>query len=203
MKVIADIAELEAIYGQPVPTSLVKVVDRMTPEYRAWIGAARFCILSSVGPEGTDATPRGDDGPVVAELDAKTLLLPDWAGNNRIDNLRNIVRDPRCSLMFLVPGSNNVVRANGTGRITADPDLRTRFAKAGKLPRTVLVFSIDEMYFQCAKALMRSDFWGDPRPAVPTAGDFLKAATSGREGGAGYDADYPARAPGQFWERSD
>jgi uncharacterized protein len=203
MKTISDIEELEAIYGAPVPTSLAKVVDRMTPEYRAWIKAARFCILSSVGPEGTDATPRGDDGPVVVIHDPKTLLLPDWAGNNRIDGLRNIVRDPRCSLVFLVPGSTNVVRANGAGAITADEVLRDRFSKGGKRPKTVLVFTIDEMYFQCAKALMRVDLWGDARPVVPSAGDFLKAATQGREGGEAYDAAYPARAPGQFWERSD
>ncbi len=202
VKYLRDISELEAIYGEPVPTSLTKVVRRMTPLYRRWIMASKFCVLSTVGPEGTDATPRGDNGPVVAELDEQTLLMPDWAGNNRIDSLRNIVRDDRVSLMFMVQGSNNVVRVNGRGRVTADSDIRERFIKAGKLPRTVLVVAIAEIYFQCAKAVMRAGLWGkDEAPDVPTAGDFIRAATKGAEGGAAYDATYEARAKKQFWER--
>lgn len=203
LEVIKTEAELEAIYGKPVKASLTKVVDHLTPEYRAWITASKFCVLSTVGPEGTDATPRGDDGPVVQELDAKTLLMPDWAGNNRIDNLRNIVRDDRVSLMFFVQGDNNVVRVNGRGVITADEGLRRRFAKGEKLPKTVLCVTITEAYFQCAKAMMRAGVW-DPdaeRPKVPTAGDFLKAASNGKEGGAAYDAAYEDRAKNQFWER--
>jgi PPOX class probable FMN-dependent enzyme len=199
---ITDEAALATLYKPAMPTSILKVADHLTPEYRAWIAASRFCILSSVGPEGTDATPRGDDGPVVEISDDRTLLLPDWAGNNRIDSLRNIVRDPRCSLMFLIPGNMNVVRVNGTGRITADDGLRARFDKDGKRPRTVLEVRLGEVYFQCAKALMRARLWrGEASPDVPTAGDFLKAMTKGAEGGAAYDAAYEARAKAQFWER--
>lgn len=105
---------LDALYGAPGEASIVKVMDRLTPCYRDWIAASRFCVLTTVGPEGTDGSPRGDDGPVVLELDEKHLALPDWRGNERIDSLRNIVRDGRVSLMFMVPGSNNVVRVNGT-----------------------------------------------------------------------------------------
>ncbi len=123
MEFITTLPALEALYGTPGEASLAKVARRMTPAYRAWIARARFCILSTVGPEGTDASPRGDDGPVVAEIDPGTLALPDWRGNERIDSLRNIVRDPRASLMFLVPGSNNVVRVNGRARVTADGPL--------------------------------------------------------------------------------
>lgn len=196
-----NLAELEAIYGPPVPTALIKVADHLTPQYRAWIMASRFCILSTDGPEGTDATPRGDDGPVVAELDERTLALPDWSGNNRIDGLRNLVVDPRCSLLFMVPGSNNVVRANGTGRITADDGLRDRFAKSGKRPNTVLVIAISEVYVQCAKALMRSQLWSAEAPDVPSTGDILKAMSGGTEGGADYDKGYAARAAQQLWTR--
>jgi len=203
VRYLETLDELEAVNGPAIPTSLAKVVDHLTPEYRCWIMASKFCVLSTVGPDGTDGTPRGDDGPVVAELDERTLLMPDWAGNNRIDSLRNLIVDPRCSLMFMVPGDNNVVRVNGTGRLTTDDGLRARFEKNGKLPRSVLVMHIDEIYFQCAKALMRSGLWqGTERPDIPTAGDFLKAVTKGREGGADYDANYAARARAQFWERS-
>lgn len=113
MRFIETVEELEGQYGTPGEAAVLKVARRMTPAYRAWITRARLCILSTVGPEGTDASPRGDDGPVVAELDPGTLALPDWKGNERIDSLRNIVRDPRVSLMFFVPGSNNVIRVNG------------------------------------------------------------------------------------------
>lgn len=120
MEFIETEAALAALYGSPGEAALAKVARRMTPLYRAWIGRSRFCVLSTVGPEGTDASPRGDGGPVVLELDAGTLALPDWRGNERIDSLRNVVRDPRVSLMFFVPGSDNVVRVNGRGRVTAD-----------------------------------------------------------------------------------
>ena len=97
MHQVSDIAALEALYGPPAEASLIKVTDYLTPEYRTWIGASRFCVLSTIGPEGTDGSPRGDDGPVVRIADDRTLLLPDWRGNNRMDSLRNIVRWPRQS----------------------------------------------------------------------------------------------------------
>ncbi len=103
MAKIETIEALEALYGAPSGAALRKVAKRLTPMYRQWIAASRFCILATVGPEGTDASPRGDDGPVALELDAGHLALPDWRGNNRLDSLRNIVTDGRVSLMFMVP----------------------------------------------------------------------------------------------------
>jgi uncharacterized protein len=204
MDIIDSIAELETIYGAPMPTSLAKVADHLTPEYTRWISYAKFCILSTVGPEGTDATPRGDDGPVVAIQDPRTILLPDWAGNNRCDSLRNIIRDDRLSLMFMVQGSGTVVRVNGRGKITADETLRQKFARKAMLPRTVLVVTLDEVYFQCSKAMMRSRLWGEAPDIskLPTAGEFLKAMTDGREGGAEYDAGYEDRAKEILWVRN-
>ena len=134
---VEDIASLEALYGTPPQAALVKVARRMTPAYRRWIMESRLCVLSTVGPEGTDGSPRGDEGPVVAELDPGTLAMPDWHGNNRLDSLRNIVRDGRVSLMFMVPGSANVMRVNGTARLSTDEALRGRFEKKGRLPTTV------------------------------------------------------------------
>ena len=198
MDTVNSIEALEALYGPPVPASLTKVTNRMTPLYRQWIEAARFMVLATVGPEGTDASPRGDDGPVVQIAGDATLLLPDWRGNNRIDSLRNIVRDGRVSAMFLVPGSANVVRVNGTAVLTADQGLRERFAKGGKRPATVIVITIGEMYFQCAKAVMRADLWGDARPEVPTAGQFIKEMKSDFDA-EGYDGGYSDHAKDRMW----
>lgn len=201
MKFLETTDELEAHYGSPGEASLIKVADRLTPTYRSWIMASRFCILTTVGPEGTDGSPRGDDGPVVLELDETHLALPDWRGNERIDSLRNIVRDPRVSLMFMVPGSNNVIRVNGEAKLTADPDLCARFEKAGKQPRTVAVIRIHEIYSQCARAIMRSGIWsaGDESAGLPSVGDMLKEMTSGEFDGAGYDIEWPKRAKTTMW----
>lgn len=197
---IETIEQLEALYGQPKAPSLVKVADRVTPEYRAYIEAAPFVALATVGPEGLDCSPRGDNGQVVFVEDDKTLSLPDWRGNDRIDSLRNIVRDPRVSLMFLVPRSTTIVRANGQGRISANPELLQRFAKSGKVPRTVLLISIDEIYFQCARAVMRAGLWNNtPAPDLPKAGEILAAMTNGHEGGTEYDKTWPERAAKTLW----
>ncbi|UWQ51639.1 pyridoxamine 5'-phosphate oxidase family protein [Leisingera caerulea] len=201
MQYLSSIEQLEALYGEPGAPSLRKVARQMTPLYRKWIMASKLCMLATVGPEGTDDSPRGDDGPVVQELDPGTLALPDWRGNNRLDSLRNIVRDGRVSLMFLVPGSNNVVRVNGTARLTADPDLRARFEKKGKLPATVIVISIGEIYSQCARAMLRAGTWSgaDESAGLPTMGDILAEQTAGEEGGAGYDKSWNARAAETMW----
>ncbi|MDU8944035.1 pyridoxamine 5'-phosphate oxidase family protein [Rhodophyticola sp. MJ-SS7] len=162
---------------------------------------ARFCILATVGPEGTDTSPRGDDGPVVTILDDATLALPDWRGNNRADSLRNIVRDGRVSLMLMVPGASNVVRINGTANLTGDEALRARFAKAGKAPRTVTVIRISKIYFQCARALVRARLWAgeDDSARLPTAGDLIAKATTGDLGGPAYDGEWNGRAANTLW----
>lgn len=200
MEIIADEAALAALYGTPGESSLIKVADHLTPLYRRWIMASRFVVLSTVGPEGTDASPRGDDGPAVQELDAKTLLMPDWRGNNRLDSLRNIVRDGRVSLMFFVPGSANVIRVNGRAVLTADQQMTDRFEQEGKRPRTVIVISIEEVYSQCARAILRARLWssGDESNGLPTVGELLAEAKEGFDGAA-YDADWPGRAAKSMW----
>lgn len=200
MQRITSIDELEAIYGEAVPAAITKVVHHMTPLYRQWIDQSRFVVLSTVGAGGTDGTPRGDDGSVVRIVDAQTLWLPDWRGNNRIDSLRNIVDDGRVSLMFMVPGCKNVVRVNGRAVLTADPGLTETFEQNGKHPRSVIVITIDEMYFQCAKALMRSALWTSENESdqVPTAGQFIAEVKAGFDG-AEYDRDYPEYAKSRMW----
>jgi PPOX class probable FMN-dependent enzyme len=200
MKRIQDIAELERLYGTPSVPALKKVATKLTPLYRKWIQSSRFCILSTVGPEGTDASPRGDDGPVVTELDERTLLLPDWRGNNRLDSLRNIVSDGRASLMFMVPGSRTVVRVNGRAALTDDADLCAKFDQASRKPATVIVFEIAEVYTQCARAIMRADLWNAPDvPDLPTPGAILAEMTSGEIDGAAYDKEWPDRARKSMW----
>ncbi|OED50360.1 pyridoxamine 5'-phosphate oxidase family protein [Leisingera sp. S232] len=200
MQTLTRTEQLAEIYGAPVPQSLTKVASRLTPLYRQWIEASRFLILSTIGPEGTDASPRGDDGPVVHIADEHTLWLPDWRGNNRIDSLRNIVRDSRVSLMFMVHGCNNVVRVNGSAVLTADQDARAVFERKSILPATVTVITVQELYFQCAKALMRSRLWetGAERPAVPTAGQFLKEQEAAFEAET-YDEGYAEYAKTRMW----
>ncbi|TFL17755.1 pyridoxamine 5'-phosphate oxidase family protein [Jannaschia formosa] len=196
---VTDLDALHALYGAPGAPALDKVADRLTPLYRRWVMASRFCILSTVGPEGTDASPRGDDGPVVQAPDDRTLLLPDWRGNQRLDSLRNIVRDPRMSLMFLVPGSANVVRVNGTSRLTTDPGLVARFEDRGRRPTLVVVVTIGEIYSQCARAILRADLWsGRLAPDLPSVGALLAEAKAGFDGAA-YDAEWPERAARTMW----
>ena len=200
MQYIDDIAALEALYGAPGQPSLRKVADHLTPLYRKWFLASRFAVLPRVGAGGTDGSPRGDDGPVVTELDPRTLALPDWRGNNRLDSLRNIVSDGRVSLMFMVPGSNTVVRVNGQARLTTDADLRARFERKGRQPATVIVVRIAEVYTQCARAVMRAGLWArDDAAGLPTPGEILAEVSAGEEGGAAYDAAWPERAARTMW----
>jgi uncharacterized protein len=200
MRILEDIAALEALYEPPTPRSLRKVASKLTPLYRDWIGAARFCILSTVGPEGTDASPRGDDGPVVRIMDDRRLAMPDWRGNNRLDGLRNIVVDGRVSLLFMVAGSTNVVRVNGRAVLSDDPALTQSFEQEGKHPRVVIVITLSEVYFQCAKAILRAGLWsgGDAGAQLPSAGQFLKEMDETFDADS-YDMTYPTQAPKQMW----
>jgi len=200
MKFIKTLEELEALYGDPGNASLVKVANRITPAYRVWIEAAPFCILSTVGPDGTDGSPRGDDGAVVSILDDATLALPDWRGNNRLDSLRNIVSDGWVSLMFMVPGKTNVIRVNGSARLSADPELISRFEQAGRYPKTVILIKVDEIYSQCARALLRARLWDNrDTPDLPSVGDILREQSDGSIDGAAYDADWAERAKRTMW----
>lgn len=201
MDYVDSIEALEAIYGKPGKAAIIKVAHQLTPTYRKWIMRSRFCVISTVGPDGTDGSPRGDAGPVVLELDAHTLALPDWRGNNRMDTLRNVIADERIALMFMVAGSNNVVRVNGRAKVTTDADVLVRFEVNGKHPRSVIIIKIIEIYSQCARAVMRAGLWkdGDLSEGLPTVGDMLKEMTDGAFDGASYDRDWGARAKATMW----
>lgn len=157
MQFIETIEALEALYGAPGEAALVKVADRITPQYAALLRASPFAALATSGPEGLDCSPRGDPGSVVVVEDEKTLLIPDRRGNNRIDSLRNIVRDPRVALLCLIPGHGMTLRINGRARLTADPEMLDRLAMEGKRPRSVIVMTVEVIYFQCARAVLRAE----------------------------------------------
>jgi PPOX class probable FMN-dependent enzyme len=194
---ISSIAELEALYGQPAEASLLKEVDRIVPEYRAFIEAAPFVALATRGPEGLDCSPRGDGPGFMRVENDKTLLLPDRRGNNRIDSLRNIVRDPHVALLFLIPGIGETIRVNGRAAISVEPALLESFAVDGKAPKSVLVITVDSIYFQCARAILRSDLWHPQkhvaRGALPSAGRILASLSANRFDGEAYDGALPER----------
>lgn len=201
MTEIASLEALEALYGTPSEAARVKVAPRLTPAYARWIAHSRFCMMATVGPDGTDCSPRGDDGPVVAVIDDTTLAMPDWRGNNRIDSLRNIVRDGRISITFMVPGSANVVRVNGRARLSTAPDLAARFRREGAGPRCVIVIAVAEVYIQCARAILRAGLWegGAAPDDLPSVGDILSERTGGALVARDYDLAWSARAPGTLW----
>ena len=198
MTVVATIDHLEAIYGFPNDASTVKVADRVTPSYRALMDQSPFAALATSGPEGLDCSPRGDLPGFVRVHDDKTLMMPDRRGNNRCDSLRNIVRDPRVALLFLIPGVGNTLRVNGRAHLSVEPDLLASFAVDDKPPRSVTVIEVDAVYFQCARALVRSELWNparhiDPK-SLPSAGQILAALSHDRVGGERYDREWPGRA---------
>lgn len=203
MTTIRTIKELEALYGKPGKTSLVKELDRLIPEYAAFIEASPFVALATGGPEGLDCSPRGDLPGFVRIADEHTLLMPDRHGNNRVDSLANIVRDGRVGLLFLVPGSGTTLRVNGRAVLSVDPELCASFAVEGKPPRSVIVITVEAVYFQCARAIHRSDLWNpdkhvDPK-SLPTPGAILAAVSADRIGGESYDREWPERARKTMW----
>jgi PPOX class probable FMN-dependent enzyme len=194
---ITNIAALEALFGAAGAASIRKEVPTVHPVYQAMIAASPFAILATAGPEGLDASPRGDAPGFVQLHDERTLLLPERRGNNRVDSLRNIVADPRVALLFLIPGAGETLRVNGRARILVTPDLLAQFAVQGALPKCVIEVAVETVYFQCARAIQRSGLWqpvdaSAPRK-VPTAGGILAALTAGEEGGEGYDRALPER----------
>ena len=203
MSIVTTIDELEAIYGETGMASTAKVADHVTPHYRIMIEKSPFVALATSGPEGLDCSPRGDRPGFVRIHDAKTLMMPDRRGNNRIDSLRNIVRDPRIGLLFLIPGSGNTLRINGRGQISTDAALLDSFKMEGKAPRSVIVMAVDEIYFQCARAIVRADLWNPDKrvdsTTLPTVGQILADMSANRVGGESYDREWPERARQTMW----
>lgn len=193
---ITSLSQLQELYDTPGEPSLRKVSNCLTPAYQRMIEASPFFALATVSEAGLDCTPRGDAGQAVQILDTKTIAIPDRRGNNRLDTLRNLVADPRCALLFLIPGVNECIRINGTAEITTDPDLISRLTHQGKAPVTAIKVTIGELYFQCARAVIRSGIWHTEmqrdRKDLPSAGEMTKSAYAAFDAET-YDAELPAR----------
>jgi PPOX class probable FMN-dependent enzyme len=192
---ITDLPSLEALFGPVAAPSIAKETDHLHPLYARWIEHARFALLATSGPNGVDVSPRGDAGPLVRIVDEHTLLLPERRGNNRIDSLRNLIADPRVGLLFLIPGIGETMRVRGRAEICVAPELLDSFAVAGKSPICVLRVSVDKVFFQCARSILRSGLWGEGSDTsnVPTPGTILAAVTRGDIDGAAYDTALPKR----------
>jgi len=194
---VTTLDQLEALYDKPFGPSLVKEINHVNGHYRAFIEAAPFFAMATSGADGLDCSPRGDPPGFVRVRDEKTLLIPDRRGNNRIDSLRNLLGDPRVSLLFLIPGCGETIRVVGRAVISTDPALCRSFAIDGKAPRCVVVVTVERVYYQCAKAVVRSKLW-DPatrieRESLPTAGTILAGITRGAMGGPEHDRTAPER----------
>jgi PPOX class probable FMN-dependent enzyme len=179
---IASLDALAALYPNPVaPASIAKEIDHVDENYAALIAASPFFVLATNGPEGLDCSPRGDMPGFVRFRDAKTLLIPDRRGNNRLDSLKNILFDPRIGMLFLVPGYGETLRVNGTASLSRDPELCGQFEMAGKLPACVIVVSVESVYFQCSRAVVRADLWNTStqvdKRMLPSAGQILRDIT--------------------------
>ena len=200
---ITTMEQLQTIYGEKVPTSVVKEIDYVSDAYRKLIEAAPFLAVATSGPEGLDCSPKGDPAGFVHILDEKTLAIPDRPGNNRIDGFSNIIRDPRIALLFLIPGVGETLRVNGRASISIDPELMQSFAVNGKLPRCVLIVHVESIYFHCSKAIVRSKLWEEAtkidRKSLPSTGTIIAELSEGKLGGETYDREAPERIKAQLY----
>jgi len=196
--VIRDAAELSAMYAAPLERSVRKQLDHLDDYCRTFIAASPLVIVGTQG-EAADNSPRGDVPGFVKVADDRTLLIPDRRGNNRLDTLRNIVRNPAVGLLFLIPGVKETFRVNGEALITRDPAVLEPFTMNGNPPRTVLVVRVREAYMHCSRALVRADLWNPAKfaaaAAIPSYGTMLAAHTCGLVDAGALDQENRERVP--------
>jgi PPOX class probable FMN-dependent enzyme len=169
--IIEDIGEIREIYGHPMERAVKKQLPRLEKHSRAFIALSPFLVIATADPSGRcDASPKGDAPGFVKVIDDKTLLIPDRLGNNRIDTIGNLLASPGVGLIFFVPGLRETLRVNGRAQITSDPVLLDPCTVGGKVPRSGILVTAEEVYFHCGKALIRSDLW-NPEKQVKQA-DF-------------------------------
>lgn len=200
---ITTFEQLQSLYGEKMGASVIKEIDHINANYRKLIEASPFVAVATSGPEGLDCSPKGDAAGFVRILDNKTLAMPDRPGNNRIDGFRNIVRDPRIALLFLIPGVGETLRVNGRASISIDPDLIQSFAVNNKLPRCILIVRVESIYFHCSKAIVRSKLWDETtkidRESLPSTGTIIADLSQGKMGGESYDREAPERIKAQLY----
>ena len=178
LETISSVSHLRMLYGAPTDASVKKQTDHLNDTYRQWLAQSCFFVIASVGPDGVDCTPRGDEvGQAFDIADSKTILIPDRRGNNRLDTLSNIVNDPRVALLFFIPGIEQTLRVIGTASVSADEQLLDRFTIPDTRPIiTCVCVNVDAVYFQNTRALVRSDLWTTKHTSsesVPTPGQMI------------------------------
>ena len=196
--------QLEALYGEKNPNSIVKEIDHINDGYRKLIEAAPFVVIATSGPGGLDCSPKGDAPGFVRIVDDKTVMIPDRPGNNRLDGFKNLMRDPRIALLFLIPGVGETLRVNGRAAISIDPELMQSFAVNGKLPRSVLIVHIETAFFPLLEGDRALQAVG-PGHARSTARACRRPAPSslklsgGKLGGEQYDREAPEKIKSQLY----
>ena len=200
---VTTMERLESLYGEKNPNAVIKEIDHLSNGYRKLIESAPFVAIATCGPEGLDCSPKGDPAGFVRILDDKTVAIPDRPGNNRLDGFRNIIRDPRIAVLFLIPGVGETLRINGRAEISVEPALMQSFAINGKLPRSVLIVHIESVYFHCSKAIVRSKLWDAStqidRKSLPSTGTIIAELSHGERGGETYDREAPERIKAQLY----
>lgn len=200
---ITSEAELSEMYGSPLERSIRKQIDHLDDYCRAFIAASPLVLIGTQGGTAADNSPRGDFPGFVKVADDHTLLIPDRRGNNRLDTLRNLVRNSSIGLLFLIPGVHETFRVNGEALISRDPALTGEFSVQGKAPRTVIVVKVKEAYVQCSRALVRADIWNPAKHAVPgrvpSMGTMLAAHTNGFVNAETFDQEAKTRVPATLY----
>ena len=199
---IGDTSELSALYGAPRERSVRKQIDHLDDHCRAFIAASPLLFIGTQapGPEGVaDTSPRGGDPGFVKVADDHTLLIPDHRGNNRLDTIHNLIRNPRTGILFVIPGIAYTLRVNGDAVISRQPGLIELFETRGKLARTVLVVTVKEAYVHCSRALLRAGLWNPEKfaaaGAIPSFGTIMAAHTCGFVDGKALDEENAVRQP--------
>jgi len=158
---IVTVEQLEAVIGTPGERAATKGRARLTDDDRAWLAASPFCVVSTSDAEGRcDASPKGDPaGHLVHVIDDVTVALAERPGNRRADGYRNVLTNPHVGLLFLIPGRGDTLRVNGRARLVTDDDLLDAMAFGGGRPLLAMVVDVEEIFFHCSKAFLRSDLW--------------------------------------------
>ncbi|MQA84640.1 MAG: pyridoxamine 5'-phosphate oxidase family protein [Streptosporangiales bacterium] len=182
---ITSEAELRELVGEPMPRAVAKVRTRLHERDREWLAASPFCLIATADATGAcDVSPKGDPSGFAHVVDDATIAIPDRPGNRRVDGFRNVLANPQVGLMFLVPGRGDTLRINGRARLVRDAPFFDEMVVKGHRPSLALLVHIEQIFFHCAKAFMRSSLW-EPQTwnpdALPSTARIVKSVQQTEE----------------------